>query len=1040
MIFNILNIIREILVFGMKKVINLIIALSLLFANTLYGFKIKTHAFVGEKVIEAIEECMADNNYSCIYIEEDSESGFVKKTVEVDPRVTQSILNNKETFIAGQYGPDAFPDIVVGQMLIHPGLHEHGEVKGFGTGDWLKLILENARTDKELALAYGYLSHAAADTFGHSYVNAYAGDEFSLADGETVVEERHNLLESMIELYTPELNTDWRNLPQSVPLDFIDKSFIQNEKSRDELRKNPSAHHLIAFENLYRAYESALVKKKIPSESYNIKSISDRLLDTTTTYSFQDFLNDHKELEGAGLVQQIEIYVAKIMVAKTLHFKLTNHEAEKLNQLVSETHDLANKLTFGGASKVIDLREKYNNLEKSLVLKSMGELSKFDSKVSKELLKILDTFDHLTNEKHKIENKIADLATKTSYAAFNACKKPCDLMPINVVQKYGCKHTKKVKKFRDKVCNEILKVPCGTKMCKKKVLGKKTKYPCGVKMCDQISKKVCGQIPYFEDIVVDAVCSRTVANLEKKSCHSACAPIKHAADIANASLKAKQEIEKGLSSNLAKAHKELETAKKNLHAYAEKIAAIPYDLRQKQFDFERNVASQAKRWTLSFRKLVEAQKNDVRHAIKMYVKANAQAMTNSMDHEWWKEGQLKTGNESILGPYSEWLVCYGIPVMTMAIPAETTETFCEVKSVLSQITDKVGELENEVLKKVSLNGQSLFDVKEDLLEKGPYLLTKEMDRVLESLKSRIGFDLTGPYSVHNIHASFSFDGGESTIDQGFSDANHGSKHLLYFGTGSGKLTDRVKQDMNLQGESKFDYREYPVVFNAVQLAKISLLNHKELNKLFRKKVYKQSNDNILVNWLRSIDGNEQWLKISPAPLRSNGELVNNWVNSFNSLSNGVKLNVNNIFSFLPSEREDAGLLIYRDLDLRENVFNKLFKGPLTPGLNNDTTHFDKIVPENYHYHPTKEDPFPEIFSRSKDDESCEEGFKRTVEGVCTKRLTVKRRYSLSRDKMIEEARELCASEGLSLLNWKRKILVWGISKEIEAECAVGHSW
>ena len=99
---------------------------------------------------------------------------------------------------------------------------------------------------------------------------------------------------------------------------------------------------------LQRVVSKALVKKKIPSESYNIKSISDRLLDTTTTYSFQDFLNDHKELEGAGLVQQIEIYVAKIMVAKTLHFKLTNHEAEKLNQLVSETHDLANKLTFGG--------------------------------------------------------------------------------------------------------------------------------------------------------------------------------------------------------------------------------------------------------------------------------------------------------------------------------------------------------------------------------------------------------------------------------------------------------------------------------------------------------------------------------------------------------------------------------------------------------------------------------------------------------------------------------------------------------------------
>ena len=106
-------------------------------------------------------------------------------------------------------GPDAYPDILVGQTIVHPGF-----VSGWKTDDWLKHVLQDAQSapnDSRLALAYGYLSHAAVDIWAHTYINEYAGDVFLLPDGETTVERRHVLLESLISKATPPLRDHLNN-------------------------------------------------------------------------------------------------------------------------------------------------------------------------------------------------------------------------------------------------------------------------------------------------------------------------------------------------------------------------------------------------------------------------------------------------------------------------------------------------------------------------------------------------------------------------------------------------------------------------------------------------------------------------------------------------------------------------------------------------------------------------------------------------------------------------------------------------------------
>ncbi|MFZ0324899.1 MAG: hypothetical protein WAN48_12320, partial [Actinomycetes bacterium] len=84
---------------------------------------------------------------------------------------------------AGVIGPDGFPDIAFGQAVIHPG-------DPASTGSWLGYLLQQAwaaQTDpgydndqrgQILAFTYGFLTHAAGDTWAHTLMNDYAGGVF----------------------------------------------------------------------------------------------------------------------------------------------------------------------------------------------------------------------------------------------------------------------------------------------------------------------------------------------------------------------------------------------------------------------------------------------------------------------------------------------------------------------------------------------------------------------------------------------------------------------------------------------------------------------------------------------------------------------------------------------------------------------------------------------------------------------------------------------------------------------------------------------
>ena len=198
-----------------------------------FAFKVDTHVWVGQQIIN---DLLPDGK---VTIPIDS----VPYDFTVDPTITQAIINNPDVYRMGNIGPDAFPDIITGQSVVHPG-----HPNGWKTDDWLKWLTTNAATAQDRAFAYGYLSHAAADVFAHTYVNQYAGDTFDIFDNELDVEARHIVLEQYISSRTPPL-TDHAGNPLgdaynvvSAPSAFIRDNLIFNDTVADQYRLTSTSH------------------------------------------------------------------------------------------------------------------------------------------------------------------------------------------------------------------------------------------------------------------------------------------------------------------------------------------------------------------------------------------------------------------------------------------------------------------------------------------------------------------------------------------------------------------------------------------------------------------------------------------------------------------------------------------------------------------------------------------------------------------------------------------------------------------------------
>ncbi len=148
-----------------------------------YSFGLRTHLYIAEQVLSDLKK-----SGNCEIL-------TAGATAKVPTAICEAILRHPGAFRAGAIGPDAFPDLIVGQTFVHPGTKN-----GRQAADWLDQLLSEAKEPNEIAFAYGEMVHAASDVFAHSYVNNYAGGIFDLTSRRHKdVEKRHFELEKYIE-------------------------------------------------------------------------------------------------------------------------------------------------------------------------------------------------------------------------------------------------------------------------------------------------------------------------------------------------------------------------------------------------------------------------------------------------------------------------------------------------------------------------------------------------------------------------------------------------------------------------------------------------------------------------------------------------------------------------------------------------------------------------------------------------------------------------------------------------------------------------
>ena len=334
--------------------------------------------------------------------------GGQTQTLIVSQEVRNAIITNPELYLMGSMGPDAFPGIYEGQMSIHPGNPD-----GWGTGDWLEHVVTSAQTDEEIAFAYGMMAHAAADIWAHSYVNQYSGNAYSLTDGEVDVETRHFLLEGYIakkmppfersvSLTTPTATSLLkRNGKLVVPVDFLYRIFVEDEKAAKEFANN-NAPHLTAVHDL------------------NAKLA-------------------HMARDG-GPTDDLHHFIQKIIIEATTGYTIKEDELKKLNEWHQEFLDDKNLVT----QDVVRLADGIRGVANDFTDTEMAQVDRHLASAHGAIKEV----KKLQSKKNEIEDKILELEKKMSALIDpreEVCSKDCGCPSWDRVCKRLCKEVCKWK-------------------------------------------------------------------------------------------------------------------------------------------------------------------------------------------------------------------------------------------------------------------------------------------------------------------------------------------------------------------------------------------------------------------------------------------------------------------------------------------------------------------------------------------------------------------------------------------------------------------
>ncbi len=422
----------------MAKALIAFTALSLPVAA--YAFKIDTHLWIAQQVFNDL----SDDGQITVKLNGRSIS------IPVADEVLEAVLNHKDAFFLGNIGPDALPDVVAGQMTVHPGV-----TNGWKTNDWLMHLMEKSKGDSlGTALTYGYLSHASADVFSHTYANQYSGGIFLLTDGETLVEQRHFALEAYIANHSPPF-LDHNGVDQGprhtlvTPSDdiatFVRDVLIYDPQASAEYAKEPSTQHLPAYlsyrnaikdaanDDIWRDIDTAVVQAMAANSGYAISAKEARALIDFLNTKVIPAIQKHQDLDQKTL-NKLNGYVNRIDAA---HVSALNDTLDKFSDLQRTIHQKLLKREKLLAVKCDNIAKKackakywYSSKKRKkcekLACKPFNDAQNAIKKINDEL----DAVQGLWEQQIATANELHDLAFKVKDSSLSMMQSIADLAQI----------------------------------------------------------------------------------------------------------------------------------------------------------------------------------------------------------------------------------------------------------------------------------------------------------------------------------------------------------------------------------------------------------------------------------------------------------------------------------------------------------------------------------------------------------------------------------------------------------------------------------
>src|SRR4051794_584485 len=229
---------------GPALIATLTLATVLANSQRAFAWKPKTHEYLAEVAYrDAVDDGLVtiyatDYQRGAIRRLRGNNNKVVIGTYRVYPPILEALRKYPAHFRAGVLGPDAYPDIATGQQIIHPaGQKSNGETEvdlnrgGPGPNPWLLHLWTQAyglpgtpdSTEPCRAFVAGYLTHAAGDVYGHTFINHYTGDAFHFSPKpENAL--KHVVLEGYVGLKTPDPNYEAR-IDEGVA-EFIHRNMV----------------------------------------------------------------------------------------------------------------------------------------------------------------------------------------------------------------------------------------------------------------------------------------------------------------------------------------------------------------------------------------------------------------------------------------------------------------------------------------------------------------------------------------------------------------------------------------------------------------------------------------------------------------------------------------------------------------------------------------------------------------------------------------------------------------------------------------------